>query len=308
MLRSAVVFLGFLGAAAPQDSRPAANSPVVARVGSEEIRADEAFREVLFHFRGDGLEVLKKLAGDAILRAEAKKNSIVPDPKDIDDGVAAGMKALTDRVAAEYGDAYGAERFLRDELLTTPQEYEAELRAFVAKSVLAGLVIRYDALRTERVIVRHIALGDEKTAKEWLAKLQAGADFAGVARQESIAPSKAEGGKLPPFDREFDHPIAKVAFELPEGSIAGPIVDSRGPRPIYHLVRVLERIPPKREPFAAVADAIRKGLRDRPIERFEFEAFMRKMEKAYPVEILGQRARIGVAAPRPSGPESKPLR
>jgi hypothetical protein len=249
--------------------------------------------------------VIRKLAGDSILRREANKYGIAPDPNDVREGVAAALQTLRTRVETEYGQGYGIERFLGEELATTSQEYESQLRAFVEKGILAGLVIRFDAFCSERVVIRHIAVADEKTAKELLAKVQQGADFAAVARQESLAPTKADGGKLPPFDRDFDHPMAKLAFELPVGSIGGPVVDARAARPIYHLIKVLERVPSKKDSFASVSETIRKGLRERPIERFEFEAYMRKMEKAYPVEILGRASRMVPTAPAPR-PESLP--
>jgi peptidyl-prolyl cis-trans isomerase C len=288
-------------------SRPAPIDRVVARVGGEEILASDAFQDLLFHFRGDSLEVIRKLAGDSILRREAQKYAITPDPKDIDEGVASALQTLRTRVDTEYGQGYDLERFLGEELSTTSQEYESQLRAFVEKGILAGLVIRFDSLHSERVVIRHIAVADEKGAKEILAKLQGGADFAAVARQESLAPTKADGGKLPPFDREFDHPMAKLAFELPVGGLGGPVVDTRAARPIYHVIKVLERVPPKGDTFAPLADAIRKGLRERPIERFEFEAYMRKMERVYPVEILGRSARMVLSAPAARA-ESLPAR
>lgn len=68
------------------------------------------------------------------------------------------------------------------------------------------------------------------------AALQAGRDFADVAREYSLDPSAQRGGQigiLGPGDL-FDPALGRAAFALPEGQVSEPVVSSRG----VHLLKV----------------------------------------------------------------------
>lgn len=271
-------------APAPQASKPAR---VVARVAGETITSDEAFDAVLFHFREQGLEVVKKLAGDAILRAEARKRGVAPDPVEVERGVVEGIKTLGTRVDTEFGASMTLDRFLESEMRTTRAEYEQLLRAFVAQSQLAALLIRFDEWTNERVSLRHIAVRDAKTAAECIQKLRDGADFATLARDVSVAATKGEGGKVPPFDRELRHPMTAAAFDAPVGTVGGPVFESRGEEKMYHIFKVIEKIPARNVAFDAVKAELYRDITKNPPARFEFEAFMRKAASRHPSEVFG---------------------
>jgi parvulin-like peptidyl-prolyl isomerase len=284
-------------------SNPASSGPVVVKVAGAEYSFADAMDEFLFNYRGETHEILRKLAGDRIVEVYAAEYGITVETKDLDEGREAALQNLRTRVETEYGKDYTLAQFCENQLLTTLAEYEAQLTRSLRKTALAALVIRYDAVKSDRVSVRHIVVADKAAADAVLSKLRQGADFAATARQESLAPTKTEGGKIPPFDKGFDHPITAIAFSLPVGGLGGPVEDASGSKPIYHVVKVVEKVPASSASFAEVKDRLRQELRERPIERFEFEAFMRKAERQFPVEILGRRARTGETPRRaPSAP------
>jgi parvulin-like peptidyl-prolyl isomerase len=270
-------------------TRPAGPDPVVVRGAGVEVRASEAFESLLFHFREEALETLRKLAVDAVARAEAARLGVHGEEADLASEVARELEELRKRIETEYAGALDVDRFLEEELLTTREDYERSLRRFVEVRRLTALLIRYDQIRSERVVIREIVARDREHAEELRAKLAEGAEFAALARGESTSLSRADGGRLPPFDREHDHPAAELAFAGTVGSIVGPIEDLRGGSPRYVLARILERIPARDVPFDAVSAEIAQGLQARPIERFEYEAFFRKASRRYPVEMLGRR-------------------
>ncbi len=92
-----------------------------------------------------------------------------------------------------------------------------------------------------------------RTKQEALAKAQdlkkqldAGADFATLARAQSDGAAKANGGKMEPFGRgELPATIEQAAFSLPAGSVSDPVETAFG----YHLVKV------DRAPYAVPAEA-----------------------------------------------------
>lgn len=85
---------------------------------------------------------------------------------------------------------------------------------------------------------RHILVSSEEKCNELKAAIQAGADFAEVAREHSSCPSSRDGGNLGTFGRgmmvpEFD----QVVFSAPVGEVQGPVRTQFG----YHLVEVTQR-------------------------------------------------------------------
>ena len=85
---------------------------------------------------------------------------------------------------------------------------------------------------------RHILVSTEAQCLELKQQIQAGADFASLAKQHSACPSGAQGGDLGRFGPgmmvpEFD----KVVFSAPVNEVQGPVKTQFG----YHLVLVTSR-------------------------------------------------------------------
>ena len=89
-----------------------------------------------------------------------------------------------------------------------------------------------------RATARHILVATEAKCLELKAAIEAGADFAQLARDNSTCPSGRQGGDLGSFGRgqmvrEFD----EVVFSAPIGVVQGPVKTQFG----YHLVEVTMR-------------------------------------------------------------------
>jgi peptidyl-prolyl cis-trans isomerase C len=85
---------------------------------------------------------------------------------------------------------------------------------------------------------RHILVDTEAECLELKAEIEAGADFADVARAHSRCPSRMRGGDLGAFVqgqmvREFD----EVVFTGEIGKVLGPVKTDFG----YHLVEITNR-------------------------------------------------------------------
>lgn len=261
---------------------------MVAEVAGEQFTASEAFQSVLFHFRDDGIEILRKFAGDAIIRAEASRLGITVSSDEVEPAVREAVESLQKRVETEYGTALTLDEFLHEQMFTSRAAYESAVRAFARQTRLTALVIRYDQLTQDRLTVRHLLVRDRARASQCLQKLREGADFAALAREESLAPTKADGGKLPPFDREFAHPITEPAFATATGTLGAIVEEKRGDQTWFHLFKVIERTNARKVIFAEVRDELVRGLVERPLSRFEFESYMRKAGRRYPATILGR--------------------
>ena len=85
---------------------------------------------------------------------------------------------------------------------------------------------------------RHILVKDQATCEDLKKQIEAGADFAALAREHSDCPSGKQGGDLGEFGpgqmvKEFD----TVVFSAPVGQVQGPVKTQFG----YHLVEVTAR-------------------------------------------------------------------
>ena len=85
---------------------------------------------------------------------------------------------------------------------------------------------------------RHILVDTEELCQDLKNQIDAGADFAELAREHSSCPSGQKGGDLGEFDpgmmvKEFD----EVVFSAEISIVQGPVKTKFG----YHLLEVTER-------------------------------------------------------------------
>lgn len=108
----------------------------------------------------------------------------------------------------------------------------------------------------EEVHAHHILVPTEEEAKQVIAELKKGADFAAVAKKRSTDPGAAQGGDLGFFKRGDMVPeFADVAFSLKPGQISDkPVHTQYG----WHVIRVDERRQGPTPTYAQVHDELRQ--------------------------------------------------
>jgi peptidyl-prolyl cis-trans isomerase C len=89
-----------------------------------------------------------------------------------------------------------------------------------------------------RATARHILVASKEVCEDLKKQIEAGADFAAVARQHSRCPSGRQGGDLGTFGpgqmvKEFDQAV----FSGEVGTVIGPVQTQFG----YHLLQVISR-------------------------------------------------------------------
>ena len=155
---------------------------------------------------------------DTILAAAAGYESNL----DKDKAVAQAMKMAADRILAEAFLSATINSQITDEAIMSAYD------AFVA-----------DTASREQVTASHILVETEKAAQEIIAKLNDGADFATLAKENSTGPSGPNGGALGTFGRGQMVPAFETAaFAMPVGSFsAKPVQTQFG----WHVISVSER-------------------------------------------------------------------
>jgi len=89
-----------------------------------------------------------------------------------------------------------------------------------------------------KATARHILVDSEEQCRELKEQIEAGADFAGLAKAHSSCPSGKQGGTLGEFGpgmmvKEFDD----VVFSADVNAVQGPVRTRFG----YHLLEVTSR-------------------------------------------------------------------
>jgi len=217
------------------DTRPAleavaraAGDDVVAQVNGTEIFAsdvDLAAQEQGFvdeevslpktdaRYRG----VLDELIDQRLLALDAESQGLNAD-REAKIRLAAARERILGNIRVE--------RHLRDVV------NEASIRRMYEEQ--SKLVARGDEVRA-----RHILVETEEAANELLAKIKDGADFAALARENSIDAGSAEkGGDLGYFTQDMlNGRFTRPVFQASKGDYVGPVKSEFG----WHIAEVLDR-------------------------------------------------------------------
>ena len=97
-----------------------------------------------------------------------------------------------------------------------------------------------------------------KKADALLVRVRAGKDFATLARQSSDdTGSAAKGGELRPFGRgQLAPAFEQAAFALKAGQVSAVVESPFG----FHIIKLIEKIPPRKVPFAEVKEQLKKEM------------------------------------------------
>ncbi|MEL6428300.1 MAG: peptidylprolyl isomerase [Planctomycetota bacterium] len=187
------------------------------------------------------------------------------------------------RVLGERAQAAGApdlESFVKARLGMEPTDFEQELVQEAAVDLLAPRCVRAWLLGSERREFRVIVVETQAGADEVQARLAAGEDFAALARELSVDPSKSEGGRMPPVVRG-DQPLARTAFAANLGEVVGPIEEGEG----FVFLVVDETGAPRTGSWTDIGAEVEESLERRGVEDPEFWQWKDAMFRRYEIDV-----------------------
>jgi parvulin-like peptidyl-prolyl isomerase len=122
---------------------------------------------------------------------------------------------------------------------TTYEDFQQMLLDQLLSEAVYGAVTASISTTAEQVHARHILVSTRERAEEVLTRLQAGEDFAYLAREYSEDISSREtGGDVGFFPRGVMPPeVEEVAFTAEIGEVSGVVESQFG----FHVIQVLER-------------------------------------------------------------------
>ncbi|TAK47457.1 MAG: peptidylprolyl isomerase [Xanthobacteraceae bacterium] len=150
------------------------------------------------------------------------------------------------------------------------------------------------------VHARHILVESEDEAKQILAELKKGTDFADLAKKKSKDPGAADGGDLGFFTKEQMVPeFSSVAFKLEPGQLSDPVKSQFG----WHIIKVEEKRTRKAPEFEQVKAEIENYVRRKA--QAEFVAGLRAAAKIERLDKKSDDAKPGEAKPGEAKPADK---
>lgn len=260
-----------------------ATDDAVATVGDLVLRRSHAYTRLLSAHPKLALSAVDLLVFDVLVARHAQQHGIRVSEQRIEALAAAEERTLREQVAEELGDMSFGEYVWRL-FGMREQAWRASLRLRTAQRLYQGYVLRYLALREDRVRVRFLVNKDRAVAQEVVDKVKVGADFATLALRWSEDPTRRDGGLLPPFGEGFRHPAAQRAFELEAGGVCEPFEAVWGGERRWFVVYCLEHRPGRDVTFDAVRDEIDAELVERPVTPLETTAYTMRWRREEEIE------------------------
>jgi len=227
-----------------------------------QLRIDPEDVKALDDIRGT---ILQELVDEKLILVQARRDSILVDPEEVDGALAAQIQRIKDQLGSEeaFQEQLASEGLTLQSLKKRfrPQIRNQLLRESLIRQKLANVTVAsrevidfYETYRDslpvqgESVRLSHLLMtitpGEEEKrrafqkAKEVLAKARGGENFAALARSYSQCPSAEGGGDLGYFSRgEMVPEFEQAAFTLSPGEISEVVETAYG----FHIIRCEDR-------------------------------------------------------------------
>ncbi|HER34161.1 MAG TPA: hypothetical protein ENO19_01665, partial [Halothiobacillaceae bacterium] len=189
---------------------------------------DPAFQERLYQLQND---VLEQVVDRWLVRQMAEEEGIVVAQDEVD----ASLEEEKARVV-EAGYYSDWESYLAGNGFT---EHSVEQAVYDTLLLMALMEIQQVETESEQVRVAHIVVDSAETAQTVVDRLQAGDDFAELAKEYSQdEQTKESGGDLGWFSYELMLPeMAEPARTIPVGQFSDPLMTRYG----YTIIMILDR-------------------------------------------------------------------
>ncbi len=255
----------------------------VASVNGQKITKNELYDAMV---KANGDQVLESLISQKVVELEAAKQNIVISDADIQTEI------------DKYHEYYGGEQGFAQALETNGYTLD-QLKVDIANNLqvkkLLGpqITVTDEEMQTyfeenresfaqeKQVKASHILVDSLETAQEVKQKLNAGGDFAQLAKDYSTDPgTKDNGGDLGFFasgtmTEEFD----QAAFAMKVGEISDPVKTDYG----YHIIKVVEIKEAQEANYEQSKPAINDTLLDKKIGE-EYANWIQQLYQQYNVQ------------------------
>ncbi|MGE7664796.1 peptidylprolyl isomerase [Ureibacillus composti] len=255
------------------------DSSMIASVNGENITETELNEALTAQY---GVEILDTLITEKIIELEAEKLELSVTEEEI--------QAEYEDYTTQYGDE---ETFI--EVLSSYNMDEEDVKEDIKNYLLTIKVMEdyvgitdeeiktyFDENKTTygqiaQVEASHILVENEETAQEVIEKLNAGEDFAELAKEYSTdTATQEDGGNLGYFGKgEMEEAFENTAFAMEIDSISEPVETDYG----FHIIKVTDKIEEQEAVFEDVKDTVYEDLLNSKVNEQYSTWLTEKMEE-----------------------------
>lgn len=239
---------------------------VIAKVEGETITKNDLYEILAKQY---GSSTMNYLIDNKIVEIEAEKENIKLSDKEIEEEMQSYI---------ELNGGEEAFNNILEQSRITKEDIERDIINYlkIVKLLEPKIKITDEAMKTyfeenkesfneeEQVEASHILAADEATAKEVKEKLNAGEDFAKLAKKYSTDTSNAEDGGELGFIRKGDmaEEFENAAFAMNIGEISEPVKTEYG----YHIIKITDKKEAKEAVYKDHKEEIKDILLDQAIQ------------------------------------------
>lgn len=275
-LLAALLLLGGCGEAGKQtadNGKPALDSPTVASVNGEPV--PEALLDAYLRARGAAnaspqqrQAALQEVVNLVLLRQQAEKQGLDENPEVLADLLLHRLSTLATRQVRQHN----AEDPITDE--DARAEYDRNR----------------DAAGTKEYHVRHILLGNKRTAQETIVELNKGADFADLADERSMDNREDAGGDLGWLDlTQLPEALREPVRNLRAGAHSQEPVQTRFG---WHVLKLDET----RQLEAPGFDEVKQGVKA-SLQRQRMESYIQGLRAEADIKVTEEFAQSPAPGP-----------
>jgi peptidyl-prolyl cis-trans isomerase SurA len=163
-----------------------------------------------------------------------------------------------------------------------------------------------DYTKSPSVTLQEIVIKDDALALDVATQARQGGDFAALARQHSVAPSKGSGGDLGRLNKgEMNKQLEVAAFALPPGGVSDPLRTDLG----WRIIKVTEKTEGSVVPYDEAKAEIVKRLGQERANK-AYEAYVERLRKenlpGTKVVVSEVPLQLSVPAPTEGAPGAPP--
>jgi hypothetical protein len=232
--------------------------------------------------------VLEKLVTARLADAEAERMQLRLPPEALALRFEVEQQRLQELLKRE-GLSLGS--YISQEYGQSPEVFTQNLRAAVGRQMLIERVTRAWVHSNAWLRLRMIVVPDAASMQAVLGRLQAGEEFAALARELSQDGSGQNGGLVPFLVREEESPLSVHAFQQRVGELGLPF-EHQG---LQVLVRVEESVPARmKNDWGSLGPTVEASLLEFPLTDSEFGHWKLNMEQRYPIDVQPLLELLGV--------------
>ena len=276
--------------AQPRPPAPA----LLALVGGEAVGMADFLRPLLHRYPLQVQRMLDRVVGGKLAQLEARRLGIVLDPALHAQRYAEDLAEIGAELERE-GSPYDLDEYVANFYGLDHADYRRQLSAEARERMLGERSARAHFLTRERVEVRVIVTSSEEARAAVAAGLEAGEDFAALARAHSEDASAQAGGKILALPRDQRTPVSRLAFATEVGGGAGPLALDGGAQ-VWVLVEARPE-PLQESEWARMGPVVEASLRQTPMVDEEFLYWRLAMERHYGIDMAPFYELVGEAGP-----------